>query len=101
MVLDIPAGGAGHYEILGKSNAFSLRSGLVTLNLGQNVGSHNTKDYEELIIVLDGEGEIETSSTGRKRITKGQVAYNPPWTQHDVYNTGDSPLKYIYVVARK
>jgi oxalate decarboxylase/phosphoglucose isomerase-like protein (cupin superfamily) len=28
------------------------------------------------------------------------VAYCPPDTEHDVRNTGDKPLRYLYVVAR-
>jgi len=90
---------SNHFEILGKANAVKMRSGLVTLEPGHDVGSHSTKNFEELLIIIEGEGEIEAESAGRMKIAAGQFAYNPPNTQHNVYNTGSYPLRYIYVVS--
>src|SRR5512139_1998179 len=88
-----------YFEILGKSASAKMRSGLVTLMPGQDVGAHNTKNYEELIIVLNGEGQIEAGTEGRRKISGGQIAYNPPNTEHNLFNTGITPLRYIYVVS--
>jgi mannose-6-phosphate isomerase-like protein (cupin superfamily) len=88
-----------HFEILGRGDSVTMRSGLVTLLPGGDVGSHSTENYEELLIILDGVGEMEAAGI-RHKISKGQIAYNPPQTIHNVYNTGKEPLKYIYVVAK-
>jgi quercetin dioxygenase-like cupin family protein len=96
----LPLDGAAFFEILGKAEAHSLQSGLVTLPPGADVGIHSTESYEELIIVLDGRGELEVEGHDRTRIKKGQIAYNPPETKHNVYNTGSKPLRYIYVIAK-
>jgi mannose-6-phosphate isomerase-like protein (cupin superfamily) len=90
---------ARHFEILGKSDSAFMRSGLVTLLPGSDVGTHSTENYEELLIILDGSGELEAAGN-RYKVSKGQIAYNPPMTSHNVYNNGDTPLKYIYVVSK-
>ena len=100
LIISLPGNEQEYFEILGKEHASVLRSGLVTLQPGQDVGSHNTESYEELIVILDGEGELETDSAGRTKIAKGQIAFNPINTQHNVINTGKTPLKYIYIVAK-
>jgi len=99
LIIDLPAGSSDYFEIIGKSLTVTLQSGLVTLQPGQDIGSHNTENYEELIVVLKGHGEVETDGFGRRKITKGQIAYNPPQTQHNVYNVGSGILRYIYIVA--
>jgi len=98
-VVELPRGNE-YFPILDKHNANRMRSGLVTLAPGKDVGQHSTEDYEEMIIVLDGAGELESEGIGRRQIAAGQVAYNPPDTKHNVINTGDRPLKYIYVVSK-
>lgn len=100
LIINLPDEYSDHFEILDKSQAVAMQSGLVTLQPGQDVGSHNTENYEELIVVLEGDGEVETDGFGRRKISKQQVAYNPPHTQHNVYNTGSKPLRYIYIVAK-
>jgi quercetin dioxygenase-like cupin family protein len=100
LVIGLPANDASYFEILGKEQAATLRSGLVTLQPGQDVGPHNTESYEEMIIVLEGEGELETDLTGRIKIARGQIAFNPTNTQHNVINTGKTPMKYIYIIAK-
>ncbi len=99
LIITLPAS-IPYFDILNKSHASTLHSGLVTLEAGKDVGSHNTETYEELIIILDGEGELEIGSTDRYKIAAGQAAFNPPKTQHNMINTGKTPLRYIYVVAK-
>jgi mannose-6-phosphate isomerase-like protein (cupin superfamily) len=86
-------------RLLSKDDAVKMRSGMMTLAPGANCGAHSTDNYEELIICLAGAGEIETEGVGRRPISAGQYAYNPPHTRHDVFNTGTERLRYIYVVA--
>ncbi|HTY39131.1 MAG TPA: cupin domain-containing protein [Bacteroidota bacterium] len=77
-----------------------MRSGLVTLHAGQDVGSHSTGNHEEMLVILGGVGEVEVEGAGRRRIREGMVAYIPPHTEHNVFNIEDFPLRYIYIVAR-
>ncbi|MEW6558503.1 MAG: cupin domain-containing protein [Elusimicrobiota bacterium] len=50
--------------------------------------------------MLDGIGEVELEGLGRQRIQKGCVAYIPPATQHNVFNVGTHPLRYLWIVSR-
>jgi len=86
-------------RLLSKEEGVRMRSGLVTLEPGKDCGWHSTDNYEELIICLAGAGEVETEGTGRRPITAGQYAYNPPDLRHNVFNTGTALMRYIYVVA--
>lgn len=96
----IPVDSDGRFTILGSENCNVMHSGFVTLKKGECVGEHSTNGNEELILVIDGEAEVEAEGAGRKPVSKGEVAYNPPHTKHNVYNMKDELLKYIYVVAK-
>ncbi len=98
-VLELPPA-VEYFEILGEGSAYRMRSGLVTLESGKDAGEHSTGEYEELIIILEGRGELESEGLGRRPISRGLVAYNPPSTRHNVFNTGDELLRYIYVVSK-
>jgi mannose-6-phosphate isomerase-like protein (cupin superfamily) len=77
----------------------SMHSGLVTLEPGKSVGKHSTKDCEEMIIVLNGSGEMRFNNDEMLKL-ENFILYCPPATEHDVKNTGEKPLKYIYVAAK-
>jgi quercetin dioxygenase-like cupin family protein len=100
LVIDLPLDKEDYFELLNESNAVKMRSGMVTLQPGKDCGSHSTEDHEELIVVLEGCGEVETEGADKREIRKGQVAYNPPQTDHNVRNTGTELLRYIYVVSK-
>lgn len=98
-VLPLPENGDRYYKILDLPESMAMRSGLVVLQPGQDIGSHNTDKHEEMIIFLEGTGEIEIENDGLQRVGKGYIAYVPPATQHNVYNRGTGILRYIYIVA--
>ena len=54
----------------------------------------------ELIIVLEGTGEVVLDGLGKERIQKGCTVYIPPAIQHNISNTSLQPLRYIYVVSK-
>jgi mannose-6-phosphate isomerase-like protein (cupin superfamily) len=83
----------------GKPQTLGMRSGRVHLEPGQACGQHSTKNHEELLIFLSGQGELEIGPGDRLAVGVGKVAYIPPETLHDVKNTGAGPLIYIYCVA--
>jgi mannose-6-phosphate isomerase-like protein (cupin superfamily) len=85
--------------ILDSTNSAHMRSGFVTLQPNENVGSHNTGDREEILIILHGKGRLDIDGIGKKDIEEGMAVYIPPKNQHNVYCTGSTPLQYVYVVS--
>ena len=98
-VLPLPENGDRYYKILDIPESMALRSGLVVLQPGQDIGSHNTGKHEEMIIFLEGSGEIEIENGGLHVVGKGYIAYVPPATQHNVCNRGTGILRYLYIVT--
>jgi quercetin dioxygenase-like cupin family protein len=96
----LPLDKSDYFPILDQSQTAGVQSGLVTLMPGQNVGEHSTDAHEETIIILEGKGEVWAKGSDRQQVAYGQVFYVPPHTPHNVFNTGDAPLRYIFVVAR-
>ena len=99
-ILMLPSGEQKHSDLIKESDNKSMQSGFITLQANQNVGKHSTENNEEMIIVLSGSGEIVMDKAGKKKIEQGNVVYLPATTWHDVINTGNIPMKYIYVVSR-
>ena len=90
-----------YQEILnGPPATVGMYSGLVTLKPGETVGDHNTDDYEEMLVILSGEGQMMFGNKKTFNLKYGVVAYCPPHTEHDVKNTGSTLLKYIYVASK-
>ena len=100
-VIPLPKGKESYTKILGgPPETACLKSGCVILEPGKSVGKHSTNGYEELIVPLEGEGELRLDGLEPLVICPGQVLYTPPQTPHDVVKTGTQPLKYIYIVAK-
>jgi mannose-6-phosphate isomerase-like protein (cupin superfamily) len=83
----------------GPPESVTMRSGYVVLQPGSSVGRHNTDTFEEMLVVLDGEGEMILGDGTALPLKPYVVAYCPTETEHDVRNTGSRPLRYVYVVA--
>jgi quercetin dioxygenase-like cupin family protein len=77
-----------------------MRSGLVILKPAQSVGKHTTGEYEEVVVVLAGSGEMRLADGTALPLAESTVAYCPPATEHNVVNTGTDLMRYIYVVAK-
>ena len=99
-VMHLTAGSEGRRRLLGGSAlAVGMCSGVVALEPGHAVGRHNTHDREELIVVLEGSGELLVGGGSTVPLAAGNGAYVPPEQEHDIVNTGAGPLRYVYVVA--
>ncbi|MEN6299455.1 MAG: cupin domain-containing protein [Anaerolineaceae bacterium] len=99
--ISIPSCDEKYKKLLGgPPDTQNLVAGYVVLSPGESVGRHTTGASEEMIIPLSGEGELQVPGLMPEQIHPGMVLYNPPNTPHDVINTSDQPLRYIYVVAR-
>lgn len=99
-VISLGDGTARYLPVLeGPPDSVALHSGVVTLAPGSSVGMHSTKGYEELITVLEGQGELLIAGQDPLAIEPGVAAYCPPQTDHNVVNTGSVTLRYIFVVT--
>lgn len=50
--------------------------------------------------LLEGQGAMRISGAAGVKCEKGVALYCPPMTEHDVFNTGGTPLRYVFVVAK-
>jgi len=85
--------------LAGPPQTFGMKSGRVYLEAAKACGQHSTKENEEILVFLSGQGELLIGDQDRFEVAAGKVAYIPPGTIHDVSNTGTEPLTYIYCVA--
>lgn len=100
-VVKLEPGDASYFLLLGgPPETASIRSGLVTLAPGASIGVHDTGTNEEMLVPLEGEGELRIPGQPAIAIKPGLVTYAPAHTKHDVTNTGSSRLRYIFIVAR-
>ena len=100
-VIGWPASGARFTRLLGgPPEKVGVRSGAVMLLPGESIGQHSTRDNEEVIIVLEGEGELHIRDEPALPLGINRIGYCPPDTVHDVVNTGTTPLRYLFVVSR-
>ena len=76
-----------------------MRSGFVRLKPRASVGWHTTGQNEEALVILGGRGEAQLEGQPGRAFEAPMLVYIPPATRHNVTNTGDAPLEYVYVVA--
>jgi mannose-6-phosphate isomerase-like protein (cupin superfamily) len=100
-VVPLEPGDQSYFLLLnGPPETGSMRSGLVTLAPGKSIGVHNTEKNEEMIVPLQGQGELQFKNRTPIVIKPGLITYAPAHTEHNVVNTGTTPLKYIFIVAK-
>jgi len=84
----------------GPPETVTMHSGYMVLGPSKSVGKHSTRGYEEAVIVLSGSGEMKITAGPTFALIPYTVAYCPPLTEHDVVNTGNDTLRYIWLVAK-
>ena len=95
--LDCPKGDCP--LLRGAPQTTGMRSGFVRLQPGETVGWHTTGKNEEALVILRGQGEALIDGQAKQTFVAPAFAYIPPATRHNVSNTGNSLLEYVYVVA--
>ena len=60
---------------------------------GEHIGRH-TDSAEEILFIVDGQGEAVVGDE-RVPVTRGALALVPELVPHDLYATGDSPLRVL------
>ncbi len=68
---------------------------LVVLVPQKSVGRHSTGQNEEVLIVLEGHGEMLFGNGHTLPVEANHAVYYPPRTAHDVKNTGRGDLRYV------
>ncbi len=76
-----------------------MKSGHVCLKPGESVGQHSTDSREEAIVILEGCAQIIAGGVVSATAAAGQMVYIPPHTDHDLRNSGNGVLRYVYVVS--
>jgi len=76
-----------------------MRSGFVRLKPSESVGWHTTGKNEEALVILRGHGEALIEGQPGRLFAAPMLVYIPAATRHNVTNTGDELLDYVYVVA--
>jgi len=100
-VVELDAHGHDYRPVLnGPPETAGMRSGLVVLASQKSVGRHSTGQNEEVLIVLEGQGQMLFGDGRTLPVEANHAVYCPPRTVHDVKNTGQSVLRYVYVVAK-
>jgi mannose-6-phosphate isomerase-like protein (cupin superfamily) len=84
----------------GEKDHVVFYSGVVTLAPDSSAKLHNSEIYEEMIITLEGEGQLRVPKKGTFPVKFGKIAFVPPYTDHQMVNTGAKNLKYIYVATK-
>ena len=99
-VIELDNHGQDHLQLLGgPPETVTMKSGLVVLAPGKSVGKHSTGQREELLVILEGQGEMTFKDGSTLRVEANHALYCPPETEHNVTNTGRGSLRYVYVVA--
>ena len=83
----------------GAPQTAGMRSGFVRLKPGQSVGWHTTGQNEESLVILRGGGDARFEGHPKQSFAAPRFLYFPPATRHNVENTGQEVLEYVYVVA--
>jgi mannose-6-phosphate isomerase-like protein (cupin superfamily) len=100
-VVELDAKGRKELRILaGAPESYRMRAGLIVLAPGDSVGRHSTQQNEEVLVVLEGSGEMVFGDGSRLPVHANSALYCPPETTHDVLNTDHAVLRYVYVVSR-
>jgi len=91
----------GGYQPLleGSPQTCGMRAGRVYLEPGRQCGEHSTGAHEETLVFLAGRGQALLQGQKPMEVGQGSICYIPPHTLHNIDNTGDEPLIYIYCVA--
>jgi mannose-6-phosphate isomerase-like protein (cupin superfamily) len=101
-VLVISSNDKPEYQRLlaGTPQTGGMHAGRVYLQPGETCGRHSTEQHEEMLTFLAGKG---TALIGEEEspfeVGQGKISYIPPYTIHNIKNTGAEPLVYIYCVT--
>lgn len=81
------------------SGTYGMKSGHVILKEGEEIGEHSTNDLEEALVILRGKGRLVIGNNEGLDFEGNTVLYVSPDTTHNVKNTGNGVLEYIFITS--
>jgi mannose-6-phosphate isomerase-like protein (cupin superfamily) len=88
-------------RLLGDSNKEKgLKAGLVTLKPQESIGEHRTESKEEVLIILKGHATIYFGTGKKVKASQNTFVFIPLETLHNVENSSNKILQYLYVTAQ-
>jgi mannose-6-phosphate isomerase-like protein (cupin superfamily) len=91
--------GSEYQSLIKPPKTYGLHSGRVYLLPGADCGQHTTGPREEMLVFLSGAGIAVIGDEQELKIGQGKILYIPPQTIHNIKNTSDKPLVYIFCVT--
>ncbi len=88
-----------YQSLIKPPKTYGLHSGRVYLLPGADCGRHTTGPQEEVLVFLSGTGIAAIGDNQELKIGQGKILYVPPQTIHNIKNTSDKPLIYIFCVT--
>ncbi|KYO68079.1 cupin domain-containing protein [Thermovenabulum gondwanense] len=76
----------------------NLAVGINETYVGSMVPEHKHDNEEEVMYFFQGKGKFITKDR-EIPIEPGVCIYNPPGEYHSIVNTGDEPLKFIWIYS--
>ena len=86
-------------KILNLDETKNLKSGLVILMPGEEIGKHITKDKEEAIVILSGQATVELEGEKSQIVDANFLVYIPQNKEHNIKNNSNGILRYLYLVS--
>ncbi len=77
-----------------------LRAGLVSLKPQELIGEHKTENKEEALIILKGSATIYFGKNKKIKASRNSFVFIPAETIHNVKNSGNKILQYVYVTTQ-
>jgi len=66
--------------------------------VGSRIPEHAHEGVEEGMYLVSGRGRLITEE-GEQELTAGTAIYMPPGVKHSIVNTGDEPMKLVWVYS--
>jgi len=83
------------------TGALCIAAGVVTLDPGKGHQRHNHPGVEEVLYVLEGEGEqmVELEAEERRPVRAGMMIHIPADVYHSTTNTGPNTMRLLAVYS--
>jgi len=76
----------------------NIAMGVNETSVGSCVPKHKHENEEEVMYFLQGTGKFVTKDE-EIPLEPGVCIYNPPGEYHSIINTGDEPLKFVWIYS--
>ncbi len=71
------------------------------LEPGASIGMHTHETSSEIIYILEGAGEVRSTTAPTESVAAGECHYCPKGASHSLVNSGTAPLRFFAVVPEQ